>query len=74
LTRGRKSFQHFQRYGFTFTGSPWDDTTCCRNWGVVAGEARRRGLNCPGLLYTSWSGRWAGLETMASVAWNPPRG
>ncbi|MBD3293483.1 MAG: hypothetical protein GF393_11205 [Armatimonadia bacterium] len=73
LTRGRDSFEHFQRYGFTFTGSPWDDTTCCRNWGVVAGEARRRGMNCPGLLYTSWSARWAGLETLASVAWNPPR-
>ncbi len=73
LSHGRDSFEHFQRYGFTFTGSPWDDTTCCRNWGIVAGEARRKGMNCPGLLYTSWSGRWAGLETMASVAWNPPR-
>ncbi len=73
LTRGRSSFRHFQRYGFTFTGSPWDDATCCRNWGIVAGEARRKGMNCRGLLYTSWSGRWAGLETLAAVAWNPPR-
>ncbi|MFW5868402.1 MAG: glycoside hydrolase family 20 zincin-like fold domain-containing protein [Armatimonadota bacterium] len=71
LTRGRDSFKHFQRYGFTFTGSPWDDPTCCRNWGVVAGEARREGKNCLGLLYTSWGSRWAGLETLAAVAWNP---
>ncbi|MGM0488437.1 MAG: glycoside hydrolase family 20 zincin-like fold domain-containing protein [Planctomycetota bacterium] len=74
LGRGKRSFEHFHRYGFTFTGSPWDDPTCCRNWGIVAGEARRRGMDCRGLLYTSWSKRWAGLETLASVAWNPPEG
>ncbi|MGC9318821.1 MAG: glycoside hydrolase family 20 zincin-like fold domain-containing protein [Armatimonadota bacterium] len=72
LDRGRQSFEHFDRYGFTVTGSPWDNATCCRNWGLVAGEARRRGLDCMGLLYTSWSNRWAGLETLAGVAWNPP--
>ncbi len=74
LAAGRSSFEHFQRFGFQFTGSPWDNVTCSHNWGVVAGEARRRGMNCLGLLYTSWSGRWDGLETLASVAWNPPRG
>jgi len=73
LTKGRDSFEHFQRYGFTFTGSPWDDATCSRNWGIVAGEARRDDMNCEGLLYTSWSGRWAGLDVMAAAAWNPPR-
>ncbi|MFO8081638.1 MAG: glycoside hydrolase family 20 zincin-like fold domain-containing protein [Armatimonadota bacterium] len=73
LTKGRDSFEHFERYGFTFTGSPWDDTTCCRNWGIVADEARREGISCLGLLYTSWSRRWGGLETMAAAAWNPPR-
>lgn len=72
LHRGRDSFEHFERFGFSFTGSPWDNVTCSRNWGVVAGEARRRGMNCLGLLYTSWGARWAGLETMAAVAWNPP--
>ncbi|MFW6155676.1 MAG: glycoside hydrolase family 20 zincin-like fold domain-containing protein, partial [Armatimonadota bacterium] len=74
LTKGRDSFEHFERYGFTFTGSPWDDPTCCRNWGIVADEARREGMSCLGVLYTSWSRRWGGLETMAAAAWNPPRG
>jgi hypothetical protein len=73
MARGWPSFKHFQRYGFTVTGSPWDDPTCCRNWGIVADKARRKGMDCPGLLYTSWSRRFGGLETLASVAWNPPR-
>ncbi|MEA3401817.1 MAG: glycoside hydrolase family 20 zincin-like fold domain-containing protein [Armatimonadota bacterium] len=73
LDRGRQSFEHFHRYGFTVTGSPWDNATCCHNWGVVAGEARRKGLDCMGLLYTSWGSKWAGLETLAAVAWNPPK-
>ncbi len=69
LSAGRRSFEHFQNYGFAVTGSPWYDHECCRNWGLVAGEARREHINCLGLLYTSWAGRWEALETLADVAW-----
>ena len=73
LGKGKQSLDFFAARGFATTGSPWDDAQCCRNWAAVCGKARRRGHDCMGVIYTSWSGRWGGLAALAEAAWRLPR-
>ncbi|MHA1574394.1 MAG: glycoside hydrolase family 20 zincin-like fold domain-containing protein [Alphaproteobacteria bacterium] len=69
---GWKSIEFFARKGFRTTGSPWYDKQCAREWSEVCSRARKQGLNCLGVIYTSWSGRWDALEECASSAWRGP--
>ncbi len=68
--QGWWSLQFFDQRGFATTGSPWYNADNAREWAEVCAIARRRGMNCWGVLYTSWSGRWHALATMADHAWN----
>ncbi len=73
LNTGLFSFELFHKYGFAgVTGSSWYGLDCCRNWGIVAKEARRKGINCLGVWYTCHYNRWEGLETLADAAWHTP--
>ncbi len=69
-TVGWQSLKWFDERGFATTGSPWYNHTCAALWGDVCALARRRGMNCIGALYTSWSARWNALATMADHAWH----
>ena len=73
LNTGLLSFELFQKHGFAgVTGSSWYGLDCCRNWGIVAKQARRKGINCLGIWYTCHYNRWEGLETLADAAWHTP--
>ncbi|MGQ9732554.1 MAG: hypothetical protein ACUVX8_14935 [Candidatus Zipacnadales bacterium] len=69
LREGAESLRFLGAQGFATTGSSWDDETCARNWGRVCHEARLRGEECLGVIYTSWGDKWGALETCARSAW-----
>jgi hypothetical protein len=70
-TVGADSLRHFAAFGLATTGSPWDDPDCAVAWSRVCREARLRGEECLGVIYTSWGDRWDGLEACARSAWQP---
>jgi len=72
LSQGRRSLEHFAQLGLTTTGSPWYDQACARQWSQVCGEARRRGWDCLGTIYTSWGNHWEALEVAADTSWRVP--
>ena len=70
LDEGWKSIEFFAARGLRTTGSPWYDKQCAREWSQVCARARKQGLNCLGVIYTSWSGRWNALKECASSGWH----
>jgi hypothetical protein len=73
LTLGRPSLARFAQLGLPTTGSPWYNPICAEQWSRVCGEARQRGWNCLGTIYTSWDNRWEALEVAANTSWRAPR-
>jgi hypothetical protein len=73
LREGAESLRLFGAQGFATTVSPWYDEQCALGWAQACHEARLRGEECLGALYTSWDNRWDALETCATRAWRAPR-
>jgi hypothetical protein len=70
---GAESLRYFGAHGFPTTGSPWYSEACAIGWARQCREARLRGEECLGVIYTSWGNRWDSLEACANAAWHVPR-
>ena len=71
--KGAESLRYFGARGFATTGSPWYNVPCAVAWSRQCRQARLRGEECLGVIYTSWGGRWEALEASATSAWRAPR-
>ncbi|MBM3473346.1 MAG: hypothetical protein FJX75_08775 [Armatimonadetes bacterium] len=71
--QGAESLRYFGAHGFPTTGSPWYSEPCAVAWARQCRDARLRGEECLGVIYTSWGGRWDALEACAGSAWHVPR-
>ena len=66
---GWKSLKWFSEKGFATTGSPWYNARNAYEWANVCYIARKQGMPCIGVIYTSWERKWDALSTLAEYAW-----